>query len=227
MRTAFIALAAALSIVAGGASAAELLTNGGFDDIGAGAVPEGWGGLTYYTDGTHPGHIALPGWTVENGSVDLTQTTSLWGPANAGGYSLDINGWSAGTISQSFATQAGQTYTVSYAYSRNAANAPEIALASVFAGGVTQLVTAANNPALFGGPYAMKWQTGGFTFVGNGSPATIRLAALIDGNAGVFFDSVSVTAPGAPEPAAWSLMIAGFGLAGGWLRRQRNAPRTI
>jgi len=27
-----------------------------------------------------------------------------------------------------------------------------------------------------------------------------------------------------PEPASWALMIAGFGLAGGALRRRRRAP---
>jgi hypothetical protein len=209
-----------MSIAAGSASAAELLTNGGFENIGAGAVPEGWGGLTYYTDGTHPDHIALPGWTVESGSVDLTWTTSVWGPADTGVFSLDINGWSPGVISQSFATLAGRTYTVSYAYSRNAAGAPDPAVASVFAGGVTQQVTAPYSPALFGGPYGMKWQKGGFTFVGDGSPATIRLTALNDGNGGVFFDSVSVKG-GVPEPAAWSLMIAGFGFAGAALRRRK------
>ena len=78
-----------------GAQAAQastnLLVNGGFDSIGVGAVPEGWGGLTYYTDGTHPGNVALPGWTVEAGSVrvkvapspgrDRTSSVPLWASA--------------------------------------------------------------------------------------------------------------------------------------------------
>src|SRR6185312_4459217 len=62
---------AAIVCAQGAQAATNLLVNGGFDSIGAGASPEGWGGLTYYTDGTHPGNVALPGWTVEAGSVDL------------------------------------------------------------------------------------------------------------------------------------------------------------
>ncbi|HLZ73855.1 PEPxxWA-CTERM sorting domain-containing protein [Phenylobacterium sp.] len=208
-------------------AATNLLTNGGFDDIGAGAVPEGWGGLTYYTDGTHPGHVALPGWTVEAGSVDLTSTSSGWGPADMGPYSLDINGWSAGTISQQFATVAGQTYNVSYAFSRNEAGSPNDPVqATVAAGGVSRLISVSYEDPSFGSIGHMLWHHGGFSFVGDGNEATIRLAAVTDSNAGVFFDTVSVTG-GVPEPAAWALMIVGFGGVGAVLRsRRRAAPAT-
>lgn len=206
---------------AGAASASELLVNGGFEDIGAGAVPESWGGLTYYPDGTHvaPTGILLPGWTVQSGSVDLAWTTSAWGPAASGTFSLDIDGWTPGTISQSFNDVAGQTYTVSFNYSRNPANAPYDVSALVSAGGQNVTVTALNDGS-FGGEYSMQWQTGGFTFVGSGND-TITLASLDpSGNAGVFFDNVSVTGP-VPEPATWALMIGGFGMAGAMLRRRR------
>src|SRR3954469_19262863 len=91
-RTVAASALAAFAIAAApqAAGAAELLTNGSFEDIGAG-VPEGWGGLTYYAGG--PG--ALPGWSVDAGSVDLTTSASFWGPAYDGNYSLDINGWDA------------------------------------------------------------------------------------------------------------------------------------
>jgi hypothetical protein len=215
---------AAIVCAQGAQAATNLLVNGGFDSIGAGASPEGWGGLTYYTDGTHPGNVALPGWTVEAGSVDLTATTSAWGPADMGAYSLDINGWSAGTISQQFATVAGQTYNVSYAFSRNEAGSPNDPVqATVAAGGVSQLVSVSYEDPSFGSPFNMLWGHNGFSFVADGDTATIRLSAVTDSNAGVFFDTVSVTGPGVPEPAAWALMIGGFGMAGAMLRRRRAA----
>lgn len=212
-----IAAALAVSALATSASAAtlELLANGGFDDIGT-ATPEGWGGLTYYAGGP----AVLPGWTVEAGSVDLTDTSSVWGPSGGGQYSLDINGWSAGTIAQSFATVLGRLYTVSFNYSRNPANAPYTATAAVTAGGQGVDVTALGDGS-FGGMSNMQWQSGGFTFVGTGNTETIRLAAGIEGNAGVFFDNVSVSA-GVPEPSTWAIAIMGFGLMGAALRRRRT-----
>ena len=205
------------------ASAVELLTNGSFEDIGTG-IPEGWGGLTYYAGGP----VALPGWTISTGSVDLTTSASFWGPAYDGNYSLDINGWDPGTISQSFATVMGQLYNVSFAYGRNVANAPDVATALVSAGGTTFNVIAAND-GTFGYGHNMQWKTAGFSFTGNGSPTTISLSALNGGNAGVFFDKISVTTEpglggssgGVPEPATWALMISGFGMAGVMLRRRR------
>jgi len=200
--------------------AAELLTNGSFDDIGT-ATPEGWGGLTYYAGGA----ALLPGWNVDAGSVDLTTTGSFWGPAYDGAYSLDINGWDAGRISQSFATVIGQLYTVSFAFSRNVAGAPDPATATVSAGGHTFDVSAANDGA-FGSGYAMRWQTASFSFTGDGSPTTLSLAATQGGNGGVFFDKISVVTDGVhttpvPEPAMWTLMIGGMGLTGAMLRRRR------
>ncbi len=226
----FIATAAAAAISLAAltapfaAQAAEVLVNGSFEDIGA-ATPEGWGGLTYYAGGP----FALPGWVVESGSVDLTTSGSFWGPAEDGDYSMDINGWSAGRISQSFDTVMGQTYNVSFAYSRNVAGAPDPALAFVSAGGQTFDVSAANT-STFGYGHHMQWLTGAFSFVGTGSPTTLTLGAVTGGNGGVFFDSVSVQtvrsgAPlqvvGVPEPAAWALMIGGFGMTGAILRRRR------
>jgi hypothetical protein len=214
--------AIAIASAAGAASAAELLVNGGFEDIGAGAVPESWGGLTYYPDGTHvaPTGIKLPGWTVQSGSVDLAWTTSAWGPAASGTFSMDLDGWNPGTITQSFDDVAGQTYTVSFDYSRNPANAAQDVSALVSVGGANTTVDAPNGG--FGGEFAMTWLSGGFTFVGAGHD-TITLASLDpqDSNAGVFFDNVSVSGPAVPEPASWALMIGGFGMAGAMLRRRR------
>jgi hypothetical protein len=143
-----------------------------------------------------------------------------------GAYSLDINGWDAGTISQTFNTVAGQSYDVTFAYTRNAAGGPNLMSADVgvFNGaslinGVT--VSTLNNPSVYGVEHGLIWHDDGFTFTATGSTSTLRLAADIPGNAGVFFDTVSVTGPGVPEPASWALMILGFGGLGVMLRRRR------
>jgi len=216
LRTAAATALAAMALsAASAASATEVLVNGSFEDLGA-ATPEGWGGYTYYFNGG----VSLPGWTVESGSVDVTLNSSSWSPAYEGQAGLDINGWDAGTISQSFATVLGQLYTVSFAYSRNAASAPYNATASVSAGGVTRDVVALGDGS-FGGANNFLWKTDSFTFLGTGNVETIRLAATIPGNGGVFFDKVSVDTAPVPEPATWALMISGFGLAGTALRRRR------
>jgi len=222
LRTAAAAtLALAALSIASAASASEILVNGSFEDLGA-ATPEGWGGYTYYAGG----EVGLPGWTVEAGSVDVTLNTSSWSPAYDGQAGLDINGWDAGTISQSFATQLGQLYTVSFAYSRNAASAPDNAAATVSAGGVTRDVLAPNDGS-FGGANNFLWKTDSFTFQGTGNVEKISIAAAIPGNGGVFFDKVSIVSAPVPEPATWALMISGFGMAGATLRRRRAALATV
>ena len=213
-----LAMLAAAVVAPASAAAAELVSNGSFENIGA-ATQQGWGGYTFGAGYSLP----LPSWNVVGGSVDVTVTgpgspSALWGPAADGVDALDINGWSAGEIAQSLTTVAGQTYKVTFAYSRNVAGAPYFATADVSAGGATFNVVAANDGS-FGGPYGMLWKTGSFTFKGTGADV-IDLKATVEGNGGVFFDRVSVTG-GVPEPASWALMIAGFGLTGATLRRRR------
>ena len=208
------ALALALSPVS--ASAAELLTNGSFEDLG-GATPQGWGGYTFGPDFSEP----LPGWSVDVGNVDVTVNGSPWGPAADGFSSLDINGWTAGAISQSFATVLGQIYNVSFAFSRNVYG-PQTSTADVSAGG-TVLSVIAENDGSFGSPANMIWKSGGFAFLGTGNTESIRLTATNGGNAGVFFDNISVSTAAVLEPAAWAMMITGFGIVGSLLRRRRIA----
>ena len=216
------AIAAALG-VAQSAAAANLLNNGSFENVG-GAPFQSWGGYTFGFDG-FGGADALPGWTINSGNVDVTTSASPWGPAADGSNSLDINGWEAGSISQTFATVAGATYTVSFDYSRNAAGAPDPATATVSAGGATYDVSAPNDGSL-GSEFNFIWKPVSFTFVGDGNPTTLTVAATVPGNGGVFFDNFQVTGA-VPEPAAWVMMIGGFGAAGAMLRRRRAAASAL
>ncbi|HEY3950003.1 PEPxxWA-CTERM sorting domain-containing protein [Phenylobacterium sp.] len=220
---AIAAVTAALGL-AHAASATQLLVNGSFEDTGA-APLQGWGGYTFGFDtgttGTDEfgGPNALPGWTINSGNVDVTSLGSPWGPAFDGVNSLDIDGWEPGSMSQTFNTVAGATYTVSFVYSRNAAGAVDPATATVSAGGVTDFVSAPNDGSL-GSEFNFIWKPVSFNFVGTGSPTTLTVTGTNGTNGGVFFDDFAVNGP-VPEPAAWTLMIAGFGLAGAMLRRRR------
>lgn len=61
-------------------------------------------------------------------------------------------------------------------------------------------------------------QSFGYSVGGGATYGPNRLGAVALGGA---------AAPAVPEPASWALMIAGFGLAGGALRRQRQAKVRV
>jgi hypothetical protein len=210
-------LAAALAAAALGALApaahANLLANGSFEDIGQASM-QGWGGFTFGA-GYSP---VLPGWAIDAGTVDVTTSGSFWGPASAGVHSLDINGWNAGTISQTLATVAGQAYRVSFDYSRNVAGAPDPAQALVNAGSGSFFVSAANDGS-YGSGHAMQWKGASFDFVAGGASTLFSVAAVTGTNGGVYFDNFSVTA--VPEPGTWAMLAAGLAAVGFIAARRR------
>src|SRR3954462_9997949 len=84
---------------------ANLLVNGGFEQP---QVPTGSDSLTISFES--PAQLA--GWSVA-GTVDVVRGS--WQPSE-GAQSLDLNGFSPGTIVQSFATTPGVRYRLSFAY---------------------------------------------------------------------------------------------------------------
>ena len=215
-----IALAGALlaaTVLAGSASAAtNLISNGGFNN--GGTVGEPGGGFA--TLGVGSG--ALTGWSIDAGDIDWIQ--GYWQSSDGDGYSVDLNGNHPATISQTIATVAGRSYTLTFDMSGNPDN---------FRGDTRIAVLGANGGTIGSANYSltganskanMLWAGQSFSFVANSTSTKISFASGNGGDNccyGAAIDNVGVA--GVPEPAAWGLMILGFGAAGATLRRRRAA----
>lgn len=197
-------LCAAALAFACGASAATI-SNGSFE---TGPNPG-----SFSTLGT--GSTAITDWTVTAGTIDYIG--SYW-MAQDGSRSLDLAGNSPGAISQTFATTNGQAYRISYWIGRNPDGGlnPRTGFIDVGGGQQQFLYSGSGNRA------NMQWQLETFDFIATGASTTLTFAAD-PASAGQYFgpalDNVSIG--GVPEPIAWALMILGFGMVGGALRRAR------
>ena len=202
-------LAVAALAVSGGAAGAASLVNGSFE---SGPTPG-----SFLTLGT--GSTAVTGWTVSAGTIDYIG--SYW-TAQDGVRSLDLAGNSPGAVSQSIATTVGQAYRITYWIARNPDGGlnPRTGFIDV-GGGVTQFLYSGS-----GNRANMQWQQETFDFTATGASTTLTFAAD-PATAGQFFgpalDNISIGA--VPEPTAWALLILGFGVVGGALRR--NGPRRV
>jgi choice-of-anchor C domain-containing protein len=206
-----LTLAAALG--AAGQAHAAAFVNGGFETTTQ--HPGSW-----YT--VAAGEAAITGWTVDFGSADITGA-GLW-TASEGAQSIDLAGLVPGQISQTFDTVAGATYTVTFDQSMNpyGNTIPSI---DVLVDGVLVTTSAYTGTAR---PNAMDWRTNSITFVAAGGSTRLSFASRggSPANAGAAIDNVRVDGAVAavPEAASWAMMIAGFGLIGGTLRRRGDRP---
>lgn len=194
-RLAVIAGATALALIASHAGATQYVVNGGFET----GDTTGW---------TEAGNWSDPYNHINSGS---------YGPVYDGAYDFGDGAYNydgVGGLSQVLATTAGQDYEISLWWAVTESNTDGNQLYQVLwnndvvgqivdapATGFTHLtfdvVGAGNDTLTFQG-----YSTAGYNFT----------------------DDVSVTniQGGVPEPATWSLMISGFGLAGAALRRRRR-----
>jgi len=209
----FIAAGALALGTATSAHAANLITNGSFEQS---TVRPGSGWIQL-----NAGNSSLPGWTIESGSIDLVGT--YW-TASHGTQSLDLAGDRPGVISQSFATVAGESYTITFDHAANAGYGGSRKAVDVFVNGVA-------TSFMFNGEVSgvnQNWQTDTLTFIATGTTTKLAFGAgagITGGAYGPSLDNVSVvgTAVAAvPEPASWAMMIAGFGLVGGTMRRRHS-----
>lgn len=191
-------------------ASAATIVNGSFESGPAvGGYTTLWGGDT-----------SITGWTV-GGSVDYIG--SYW-QASDGSRSLDLAGSSLGSISQTFATNAGQAYRIFFDVSRNpdAGVVPRAGFINVGLGDVE---------ILYGNPGTtrsnMLWESRFYDFVADGPSTTLTFSADEGTSASYFglaLDNVSIA--GVPEPATWAMMILGFGLIGGAMRRRTRQSLT-
>ena len=227
MKTTHIILTA-LSTVAFSAvpaQAANLLVNGGFEAPAIGTFFQNFAS----------GSTGIPGWTVDaftpsggsGGNVDIVDGAFTPGgpsPAAEGSQFLDLVGFGAvGSIYQTFSTVAGQAYSLNFSYSHNLFGGSPSQSASfalyngIFSGGLAPIQTVTHST---GTASNLDWRTRTFSFVAAGSQSTVAFGTRSGtDNAGLLLDGVSVTA--VPEAATWMMMIVGFGLVGGAMRRRR------
>lgn len=229
------AVVMAIHAIAGGSAHANLLVNGGFE-LPVGVVPANDGAgqnfVSYATPVDMAHYNTLPaasmvGWTVLSGSVDIVSnlTGAFYGwPAFEPVNSLDLNGWSMGSISQSFATVAGTEYNLTFVYANNP-------YGTTVAGGPTATVTIdgattalAHNTSTVAN---MDWKLFAVTFTASSALTTLSFASTSGGTGGIALDAidVSLTHPNVvtPEPTSFALLGMGvFGAAVGAYRRRRS-----
>ena len=151
-------------------------------------------------------------WTTGN-SVDLVASSTFnLTCAGGAGNCVDLSASSSGFISRSLTLAAG-IYQLSFDYTGNQLGS-QFPLAG-FTASVGSLV--ANIGPLANNSSAFTSYSGTFTTAG---PTTLTFTQNGGDNfRGSILDNVVVAS--IPEPATWLLMIAGFGLVGGTMRRRK------
>lgn len=124
------------------------------------------------------------------------------------------------TINYSFAAPVDGSGSISFTTTSTVASTALLRLNSATFNGAPVTITAetaANGAITYNGmlDYADAVQ---------GQPFTLSLAAQVR-RGGSLSTSVSYVAGAVPEPASWAMMIGGFGVVGGSLRRRRTSVR--
>jgi choice-of-anchor C domain-containing protein len=134
------------------------------------------------------GNPALAPWRITSGSVNVQ---TYW-PAAEGTHTLDLNGVSAGTIEQSFATIPGQFYQLMFDYGNNPDAHVRTAGATVTVAGLGTLLS--QDIAHTGStPRDMKYTRFFGFFLADSTTTTLKFTSTTAGAYGVVLDAVSVT----------------------------------
>ncbi|MEK7408026.1 MAG: choice-of-anchor C family protein [Acidobacteriota bacterium] len=211
-----------LAVVLATAVWAGPFTNGSFETVGLG-VDFGVYGIATLPFGDS---ASIPGWVVRGTNIDYILNPPSWVGAE-GSLSLDLNGSGIGGIQQSFTTQDGGRYQVTFFMAGNPDRRPRT---------TTLRVTAGDSSALYSFSVLqgyslsnMGWVANVFEFTAESTSTTLSFWSEDDSTCndpvspcafGPALDNVSVNQI-IPEPGTFALF--GLGLvAAGFLRRLRR-----
>ena len=203
--------AIAAAVVAGSSAGATTIINGSFEQ---GAAITGGGFITVPTGDS----TSITGWTVLSDGVDYIGT--YW-QASDGDRSLDMSAMTSGGVMQSVAGfEVGKRYRLTFDLSANSGGAlgTKTALVSATGGGAEIFeyeLTAANSTT------NMAYQSYTYEFTASGTSQDIQFRSQVFDPYGVVLDNVAISL--VPEPAAWTLLIAGFAMTGVAMRRRKVA----
>ena len=184
----------------GSASAAFTgLTNGSFE---TGAYTDNGSGFQQLD----APNTDIAGWSVDAGSVDWIGT--YW-PAPDGAMSIDMSGADAGTLSQTFDTTIGNTYTVTFLVSGNPAGPPAVKTLELSAtGGTTGLYTHDTTGTDL---TTMVWTPQTYEFFATSATTTLTFTSTTAGAYGPAIDAVAVTEDAAEKDdcknGGWASML--------------------
>jgi choice-of-anchor C domain-containing protein len=166
---------------AGSTQAFTGATNGSFE---TGAYADGGGGFQQLD----APNASIDGWSVDSGSVDWVGT--YW-TAPDGAMSLDLSGADAGSISQTFDTTIGNTYTVAFLLSGNPAGPPSLKTVELTAtGGTTGLYS---HDTTGSDLTTMVWTPETYEFLATSASTTITFQSTTAGPFGPALDNVVVS----------------------------------
>lgn len=162
-------------------------------------------------------------WVVQAGSVDVVNTGFY--PAFEGQQSLDLNGFSPGTIVQTFATTPGTSYTLTFEYGNNPGTATATAAVSVLDGASVTLLS--QNITHSGSTFTdISYTSFSESFVADTTVTTLQFAGTNSGVAGIALDAVSVNPTAVPEPSSLVVALSAIPMCLGYWWRRRRAKIT-
>lgn len=166
--------------------------------------------------------------TVLGGAV---AAVALMAVAPASAATITLTPGANGTLSGGFeASNLGATFSETFTFSLPTAGTTGVSLTSIAVDSITNVdFTSAtlNGISLALSPTGV-FETGGISLATLAGNQTLVINGTSGGN-GSFGGNVSFAPAGGvvPEPATWALMILGFGLVGGMMRRRASTPSNV